>query len=223
MPAQVTIKRGGHAVARPQVIDGHATKPPARYTEASLVKELEEREIGRPSTYASIIRTITARDYVFKKGSALVPTWLAFAVTRLLEEHFSELVDYAFTAQLEEQLDEIASGEARRLRVLTDFYFGPDGDAQREMQARGEPDLLLQEAADVEFEPDAEEEEGDAEVGDRVEDREVLDVDRVEHEARREEADEGWQSHKHGREAEPEGDDEIYRDGRHAGPVPPSR
>ena len=71
--------------------------------------KLEELEIGRPSTYASIIRTITARDYVFKKGSALVPTWLAFAVTRLLEEHFSELVDYAFTAQLEEQLDEIAS------------------------------------------------------------------------------------------------------------------
>ena len=113
---------------------GHETRPPARYTEPSLVAKLEELEIGRPSTYASIIRTITARDYVFKKGSALVPTWLAFAVTRLLEEHFSELVDYAFTAQLEEQLDEIASGEARRLRVLTDFYFGPDGDAQQGLE-----------------------------------------------------------------------------------------
>ncbi len=107
---------------------GHETRPPARYTEPSLVAKLEELEIGRPSTYASIIRTITARDYVFKKGSALVPTWLAFAVTRLLEDHFPDLVDYAFTAQLEEQLDEIAAGKAKRLSVLTDFYFG-GGDA----------------------------------------------------------------------------------------------
>lgn len=112
-----------HAVAA----SGHETRPPSRYTEPSLVAKLEELEIGRPSTYASIIRTITARDYVFKKGSALVPTWLAFAVTRLLEEHFSELVDYDFTAHLEEQLDEIASGKAERLKVLSDFYFGPDG------------------------------------------------------------------------------------------------
>ncbi len=106
---------------------GHETKPPARYTEPSLVAKLEELEIGRPSTYASIIRTITARDYVFKKGSALVPTWLAFAVTRLLEEHFAALVDYRFTAHLEELLDEIASGDAERLKVLTEFYFGPEG------------------------------------------------------------------------------------------------
>ena len=106
---------------------GHETKSPARFTEPSLVAKLEELEIGRPSTYASIIRTITARDYVFKKGSALVPTWLAFAVTRLLEEHFSELVDYKFTAQLEELLDEIASGNADRLKVLTEFYRGPKG------------------------------------------------------------------------------------------------
>ncbi|MCW3156486.1 type I DNA topoisomerase [Micropruina sonneratiae] len=106
---------------------GHDTRPPARYTEPSLVAKLEELEIGRPSTYASIIRTITSRDYVFKKGSALVPTWLAFAVTRLLEEHFPKLVDYAFTAELEDTLDEIAKGEAARLQVLNDFYFGPDG------------------------------------------------------------------------------------------------
>ena len=79
-----------------------------------------------PSTYATIIRTITARDYVFKKGTALVPTWLAFAVTRLLEEHFPKLVDYAFTAEMEEVLDQIADGHAERLRVLTDFYFGSD-------------------------------------------------------------------------------------------------
>lgn len=81
-------------------------------------------DIGRPSTYASIIRTITSRDYVFKRGSALVPTWLAFAVTRLLEEHFSELVDYDFTAALEDHLDEIAKGDADRLAVLQSFYFG---------------------------------------------------------------------------------------------------
>ncbi len=109
--------------------EGHQTRPPARYTEPSLVAKLEELEIGRPSTYASIIRTITSRDYVFKKGSALVPTWLAFAVTRLLEEHFPKLVDYTFTAGLEETLDEIANGNAARLQVLNDFYFGPDGSA----------------------------------------------------------------------------------------------
>jgi DNA topoisomerase I len=111
---------------RPESVtaSSHETRPPARYTEPSLVAKLEELEIGRPSTYATIIRTITARDYVFKKGTALVPTWLAFAVTRLLEEHFPRLVDYAFTAEMEEVLDEIANGQAERLRVLTDFYFG---------------------------------------------------------------------------------------------------
>jgi DNA topoisomerase I len=113
---------------RPESVtaSGHETRPPARYTEPSLVAKLEELEIGRPSTYATIIRTITARDYVFKKGIALVPTWLAFAVTRLLEEHFPKLVDYAFTAEMEEVLDQIADGHAERLRVLTDFYFGSD-------------------------------------------------------------------------------------------------
>ena len=113
---------------RPESVtaSGHETRPPSRYTEPSLVAKLEELEIGRPSTYATIIRTITARDYVFKKGTALVPTWLAFAVTRLLEEHFPRLVDYAFTAEMEDVLDEIADGHAERLRVLTDFYFGDD-------------------------------------------------------------------------------------------------
>ena len=113
---------------RPESVtaSGHETRPPARYTEPSLVAKLEELEIGRPSTYATIIRTITARDYVFKRGAALVPTWLAFAVTRLLEEHFPRLVDYAFTAEMEDVLDEIADGHAERLRVLTDFYFGDD-------------------------------------------------------------------------------------------------
>ena len=115
---------------RPESVtaSGHETRPPARYTEPSLVAKLEELEIGRPSTYASILRTITSRDYVFKKGTALIPTWLAFAVTRLLEEHFPKLVDYAFTAEMEEILDQIASGNAARLQVLTDFYFGSEAN-----------------------------------------------------------------------------------------------
>ena len=100
--------------------------PPAagRYTEASLIKELEDREIGRPSTYASIIGTILDRGYVFKKGTALVPSFLAFAVIKLLEQHFGQLVDYAFTAQMEDALDEIARGEAERVPWLRRFYFG---------------------------------------------------------------------------------------------------
>ncbi|WP_243719655.1 type I DNA topoisomerase [Actinomadura sp. KC06] len=108
--------------------EGHSTRPPARYTEASLVKELEEREIGRPSTYASIIGTILAREYVFKKGTALVPSFLAFAVVNLLEQHFGNLVDYDFTAHMEDGLDEIARGEAERVRWLTRFYFGAEGE-----------------------------------------------------------------------------------------------
>jgi DNA topoisomerase-1 len=104
----------------------HATRPPARYTEASLIKELEDREIGRPSTYASIIGTILDRGYVFKKGTALVPSFLAFAVIKLLEDHFGQLVDYAFTAQMEDALDEIARGEAERVPWLRRFYFGDD-------------------------------------------------------------------------------------------------
>jgi DNA topoisomerase-1 len=107
---------------------GHMTRPPARYTEASLVKELEDREIGRPSTYASIIGTILDRGYVFKKGTALVPSFLAFAVVTLLERHFAHLVDYDFTARMEEGLDEIARGEAARVPWLRRFYFGTDGE-----------------------------------------------------------------------------------------------
>jgi len=107
----------------------HATRPPARYTEASLVKELEDREIGRPSTYASIIGTILDRGYVFKKGTALVPSFLAFAVIKLLEDHFGQLVDYEFTAQMEDALDEIARGEAQRVPWLRRFYFGNDGQS----------------------------------------------------------------------------------------------
>jgi DNA topoisomerase I len=107
---------------------GHETRPPARYTEATLVRELEEREIGRPSTYASIIGTILDRGYVFKKGTALVPSFLAFAVTTLLEQHFGHLVDYEFTARMEDALDQIARGEAGRVPWLRRFYFGSDGE-----------------------------------------------------------------------------------------------
>jgi DNA topoisomerase-1 len=106
--------------------DGHSTNPPARYTEASLVKALEELGIGRPSTYSSIIKTIQDRGYVHKKGSALVPSWVAFAVTGLLEQHFGRLVDYGFTAAMEDELDEIAAGSERRTNWLNNFYFGGD-------------------------------------------------------------------------------------------------
>ncbi|WP_052847654.1 type I DNA topoisomerase [Streptomyces avicenniae] len=107
--------------------DGHATKPPARYTEATLVKELEEREIGRPSTYATILGTILDRHYVFKKGTALVPSFLSFAVVNLLERHFGRLVDYDFTAKMEDDLDRIATGDAEAVPWLRRFYFG-EGD-----------------------------------------------------------------------------------------------
>ncbi|MCX4737681.1 type I DNA topoisomerase [Streptomyces antibioticus] len=115
----------GDALSADEItVDGHATKPPARYTEASLVKELEEREIGRPSTYASIIGTILDRGYVFKKGTALVPSFLSFAVVNLLEKHFGRLVDYDFTAKMEDDLDRIARGEAQAVPWLKRFYFG---------------------------------------------------------------------------------------------------
>ncbi len=103
---------------------GHTTSPPARFTEASLVKRMEELGIGRPSTYASIITTVQDRGYVWKKGSALVPTWLAFAVVSLLEQHFDRLVDYGFTASLEDDLDVIAGGEGNGVDWLSRFYFG---------------------------------------------------------------------------------------------------
>ncbi|MGO1701417.1 MAG: type I DNA topoisomerase [Canibacter sp.] len=105
---------------------GHETSPPARFTEASLTKRLEELGIGRPSTYATIMSTIMDRGYVNKKGQALVPSWIAFSVVRLLEEHFGELVDFDFTAEMETELDQIASGDAQRVAWLNDFYFGTD-------------------------------------------------------------------------------------------------
>ncbi|MFF1305774.1 type I DNA topoisomerase [Streptomyces sp. NPDC058307] len=118
------VAEGDALSAEEITVDGHATKPPARYTEASLVKELEEREIGRPSTYASIIGTILDRGYVFKKGTALVPSFLSFAVVNLLEKHFGRLVDYDFTARMEDDLDRIAAGQAQSVPWLRRFYFG---------------------------------------------------------------------------------------------------
>jgi DNA topoisomerase-1 len=107
---------------------GHETQPPSRWTEASLIRELEERGIGRPSTYASILQTIQDRGYVWKNGSSLIPTFIAFAVTRLLEEHFPDLVDYDFTARMEASLDDIADGEREGRPWLREFYFGEGDD-----------------------------------------------------------------------------------------------
>ena len=128
----------GHGVQLPKLAEedalgvagveakGHETTPPARYTEASLTKRLEELGIGRPSTYASIMSTIMDRGYVVKKGQALVPQWIALSVVRLLENHFGELVDYDFTAEMEAELDRIAAGDLEREAWLRDFYFGTD-------------------------------------------------------------------------------------------------
>ena len=115
----------GQALPNPLIdADGHSTQPPARYTEATLVKTLEEKGIGRPSTYASIMQTIQDRGYVWRKGQALVPTTDAFAVVALLEQHFSHLVDYEFTARMEDDLDEIAGGRQQRAPWLHQFWFG---------------------------------------------------------------------------------------------------
>ncbi len=118
------MTEGEPARAKSLEVAGHETKPPARYTEASLVKRLEDLGIGRPSTYASIIQTIQDRGYVWKKGTALIPTFTAFSAVRLLEEHFTELVDYGFTARMEEDLDEIAAGDREMVPYLQAFYFG---------------------------------------------------------------------------------------------------
>ena len=121
------MSEGDTVTALELAAEGHSTNPPARYTEASLVKALEERGIGRPSTYAATISTIVDRGYVFKRGTALVPSFLAFSVVNLMERHFADLVDYSFTAKMEEILDLVAAGETPRQRVLEGFYFGDAG------------------------------------------------------------------------------------------------
>jgi DNA topoisomerase I len=120
------VKVGESISVRDLTPKGHTTQPPARFSEAALTKELEAKGIGRPSTYASILDTILARQYVFKKGTALVPTWTAFSVIRLLEMHLTKLVDYQFTAQMEDLLDAISRHEQGSIEYLSDFYFGND-------------------------------------------------------------------------------------------------
>ncbi|WP_419918497.1 type I DNA topoisomerase [Candidatus Poriferisocius sp.] len=117
--------------------EGHTTTPPSRYTEASLVRRLEELGVGRPSTYATIMNTIVDRGYVWKKGSALVPSFTAFSVVNLLERHFPNLVDYAFTARMEDDLDGIASGDREAVPWLSRFYFGPSGGESEDTSAHG--------------------------------------------------------------------------------------
>ena len=123
------MEEGQKLDTRELVPDGHTTSPPPRYTEASLVRALEERGIGRPSTYASTVATVQDRGYVLRRGTALVPSWTAFAVVRLLEEHFETYIDYDFTAHMEQQLDRMARGELDRSGYLKDFYLsdGTDG------------------------------------------------------------------------------------------------
>jgi DNA topoisomerase-1 len=128
--------------------EGHSTQPPARYTEASLVKALEEMGVGRPSTYATIMDTVQTRGYAWKKGSALVPSWTAFAVVGLLEQHFANLVDYGFTAQMEEDLDGIARGDEEPLPWLTRFYFGHVGKGGK-ADAPGLKRMVAERLADI--------------------------------------------------------------------------
>jgi DNA topoisomerase-1 len=128
----------------------HHTQPPARYTEASLVKALEELGIGRPSTYASIMQTIQDRGYVFKRGQALIPSFLAFAVVGLLEQHYPRLVDYDFTAAMENELDEIAGGEHPAVEFLTSFYFGsPNGGAKSIARAGGLKKMVTENLSEI--------------------------------------------------------------------------
>lgn len=129
----------GDTLPRPELeAKGHSTSPPARYTEASLVKRLEELGIGRPSTYASIMQTIQDRGYVWKKGTALVPTWTAFAVINVLEQHFTDLIDYEFTARMEDDLDAIAGRQLEREPWLHAFWFGDDaGEARHGVDTTG--------------------------------------------------------------------------------------
>jgi DNA topoisomerase-1 len=141
----------GDALPSPALTaDGHTTSPPARYTEASLVKRMEELEIGRPSTYASIMTTIQDRGYVFKKGTALVPTWTAFAVVNVLERQFGEYVDYEFTAKMEDDLDLIAVGREERVPYLKRFWFGDgNGDGRKGLSIVVDEALEKVDAAEV--------------------------------------------------------------------------
>lgn len=137
------LAKGQNVAAREAAPAEHATSPPARYTEASLVKALEDLGIGRPSTYAAIIDTIQERGYVYRKGAALVPAWVAFAVVGLMEAYFDPLVDYEFTAHMEDDLDAIAAGREHRTPWLTRFYYGDaNGPARSVARAGGLKSLV---------------------------------------------------------------------------------
>ncbi|GAA0943934.1 type I DNA topoisomerase [Pseudonocardia zijingensis] len=131
------LTKGQPLTAAELTPEGHTTNPPSRYTEPSLIKALEDLGIGRPSTYSSIIKTIQDRGYVWKKGQALVPSWVAFAVIGLLEHHFDRLVDYDFTATMEDELDAIAQGTQQRTDWLSGFYFGADQAAEGSVARAG--------------------------------------------------------------------------------------
>ncbi|MGF0314629.1 type I DNA topoisomerase [Nocardia fluminea] len=131
------LEEGQSVTAVELTPDGHSTNPPARYTEASLIKTLEDLGIGRPSTYSSIIKTILDRGYVYKRGSALAPAWVAFAVVGLLEAYFGRLVDFDFTAAMEDDLDAIAGGREQRGNWLSSFYFGGESGAEGSVARSG--------------------------------------------------------------------------------------
>ena len=141
-----SVKEGDPLSCKQLESKSHTTQPPARFSEAALTRELETRGIGRPSTYASIIETIQQRNYVFKKSNALVPRWTAFSMVRLMEEHFSKLVDYEFTAQMEDFLDAVSRNEAGHIEYLSDFYFGDANDG-----LRGRLDAKLSEVSSEEI------------------------------------------------------------------------
>ena len=142
------LEQGEHVDNTNLEAAGHSTQAPARYTEAALVQELEARGIGRPSTYASVIQTIQDRGYVWKKGSALVPSWTAFAVVALLEQHFAHLVDYEFTARMEEDLDDIARGQRESVPWLRGFYFG-NGNSGDPARPPGLRTMVAERAPDI--------------------------------------------------------------------------
>ncbi|MBO0854719.1 MAG: type I DNA topoisomerase [Nocardia sp.] len=144
-----SLTEGQGVNATELVPDGHTTNPPPRYNEASLIKALEELGIGRPSTYASIIKTILDRGYVYKRGSALVPSWVAFAVVGLLEKHFGRLVDFDFTAAMEDDLDAIAGGREQRGNWLSSFYFGGDHGAEGSVARSGGLKAMVGERLDT--------------------------------------------------------------------------
>ncbi len=144
------VQRGQELIAESLEPGGHSTSPPARYTEPSLVKAMEDLGVGRPSTYASIMQTIQDRGYVWKKGTALVPSFVAFAVVALLERHFARLVDYGFTASVEGDLDAIATGEGSRVAWLSRFYFGgADGHEGGMASAGGLKNVVSQQLGDI--------------------------------------------------------------------------